>query len=1079
MEIPMKPMLLLASAAALSAGLAAQDTVPLRLSTTAVHSATVRVLADGVCEVRTTGGDPYVLCERLTTGFDHRRLSVFAFEYTCSEALEFFEVFLGNPFVPENHYGSGPLPPAPEWTRFAVDLGALPGSEWGEDVRDFRIDFGDRGGRVVQVRSLQLRAPTPAEIRAVQERQAAADAALKAVQERVEKTLIAPAKIPAADNAISATSSLADAGGLTLISVVGRDLDLVTQVASGGGDVAPAAALPPALVVGEGESEGNHTVIRILNRYGLCEVQFLAYPETVRGGVAVAAGRAGDGQPVIVTAPLTDESVRDLRLFGRYGNLLGTLRVGPELRPPFVIAVGDFRRGPEGDEVAVAARAAGVGPTPVRLYSLSGSLLQSFELPATATAGGRLCLSAAPSPGGATHLLAYAEGSTTFRRLDTELGTTTVHEAGLSPDCTGVFASAVAAQPLAATCREPLHSSLVRLGDAGPPARQDVGTRENRFWFTTDGKFSAIPQGRYVRHSRFAHIRTDFASPMASTPDFARTDIEFWTGERFAGWVAARLQSYDSDPPTCWEPCFTHRWFYGQAKTWAAALDPETGLPSYTLVTRDNETGTYGEFGETKSFVSGSYAPGVTPIDCFYTYPQRRFLQGLATRFRANPEHFVAVEPNHEMEINAESQETHGDYNPNMIRAFYGYLTGLYGDLDGINRVFGTAFSPARFDAPRNLRRGTWDAYATGNPYYLVWMRFLNYVIYRVVAGTYREALLAGFPPEAIKCHQIPDHYAIASLTAFSRPAQRITPIDWNLNAGVGFGFTKYGVWFNQEHNCVQGPNSSGFDGMVVGEYQSLTPDADAAFKQLEYMQSRGVQFVHCMNWPDGHDQGYNQALATALQRLVAADQPRPGQTGGTGEVRAVRQGDRAYDIVSLGTLPETTGLLKSVTATGAWEGTVYVVPFHARVAVETLLARETADLAAEPLRFGPFPAIDAGNLIDCSFAAKSAGPGQQALTLRLYHHGVELPAQALVLPVGPEWRQARLLVRVQMDLDDLALELGSGDGRHGTWRQGHIALQNLSVVRHSEKTAKLKKGVLAGERHTGGVRFDVLPEVP
>jgi len=1043
------------------------------------HSAEVTLLGDGSAEVRTTGGDPYVLCERVAQEIDWKEASVFAFEYRCPEPLEFFEIFFGDPFASHNRYGSGPLPPAPEWTAFAADLAAVPGSDWGPAVRAFRIDFGDRAGRTIQVRGIHLRAQTAAEHQAAQQRQAAETAALKALQERVNGTLIAPSRMPPFDSVIGATHGLQDAGGTVQVSVVGRDLDLVTQVASHAGSIQAPVPMPPPLVVGEGASPRNHTLVRVLNRYGLCEGQFLAYPESVRGGVAVAAGRRADGQPAVVTAPLANRTVRDLRVVGRYGNPVATITVAAEMAPPFAIAVGGFLPALAGDEVAIASRESATGPIVVRFYGLGGDFLKRVEMSGPHIEGKALYLSTASRPGAADLLLAHQESAKAFLSLDADRGTTEVHDVGLPAECTGVYASAHAGRPFAAACREPLHSALYRPGPAGPPERVDVGTRENRFWFTPGGPFSTAPEGRYVRHSGFAHIRTDFASPMARTPDFARTDAEFWTGERYAAWVADRLKAFDKDLPTCWEPCFTHRWFYAQARTWAEARDAETGLPGYTLVTRDNETGTYGEFGETRSFVSGTYAPGVPPIECFYTYPLRGFLHELVKRVRASPEHFVAVEPNHEMEINAESEATHGDYNPNMIRAFYRYLVGLYGSLANINRLFATDFSASRFDAPRDLQRGPWDSYSTGNPYYMVWMRSLNDVIYRVVAGTYREALLAGFPPEAVKCHQIPDHYAIASLAAFSRPAQRITPIDWNLNAGVGFGCTKYGVWYDQPHNCVQGPNSSGFDAMVIGEYQSLTPDAEAAYQQLVYLQGHGVQFIHCMDWPAGHDRGYNQSLAAALARLAQADVPRPGQTGGTGEVRAVHQGDRAYDIVSLGGRTESTGLLKSVAADGTWEGSVYVVPFHAHVEIETLLSKPARELGAEAIRVGPFPGIDAGNLVECTFAAKSAGPAAGSVSLKVYHHGIEMPAQSLVSAVGPEWRNLRLLVRVQMDTDDLAIELGSGDARQGTWGQGSLLLRDLTLVRHTEKTTKLKKGIFAGVRHEGGVTFDVLPEVP
>lgn len=618
-------------------------------------------------------------------------------------------------------------------------------------------------------------------------------------------------------------------------------------------------------------------------------------------------------------------------------------------------------------------------------------------------------------------------------------------------------------------------SHVVRMPVAGAPESVDAGERENRFWFTIGGYFAGLPEGRYTKASLLQHVRTDFASPVVADPDFARTDPDYWAGPVYRRWVETRLANYDTDPPVCWEPCFTHRWFAGLATKWAEARDPETGLPQYVLIDRENKTGYYGEFGQTNAFVSGSYAPGLPAVQALYTYPERVFLQELVTRFRSNPEHFVAVEPNHEMEINAESQETHGDYNPAMIRAFFRYLASLYGDIDGINAVFGTPWTMERFDAPRDIGRGEWDAYSTGNPYYMTWMRFLNYVIYRVVAGTYCEALLAGFPPEAIKCHQIPDHYAISSLTAFSKPAQRITPIDWNLNAGVGYGFTRYGVWYDQPYNVVQGANSSGFDAIVVGEYQSLVPDAKVAYEQLAYMRDHGIQFIHAMTWPEEHDRGYNESLRTALQRLIDEDRPRPGLTGGTGQVRAVRQGDRSYDVVGLGTGVGNTGLIKSIEADGSWEGSVYVVPFHARVAIETLSEQARSILTAAPMSFGPFPGIDAGNVLD--FACEARGARGSSLTFRVYHHGVELRNLRTPVALAARWAPVRFQVRVQIDTDDLRVEMGSGDPEAGTWCGQRVGLRDFVATRQSERTTKLKKGIFSGERHEGGVTFDVIGE--
>jgi len=578
-----------------------------------------------------------------------------------------------------------------------------------------------------------------------------------------------------------------------------------------------------------------------------------------------------------------------------------------------------------------------------------------------------------------------------------------------------------------------------------------------------------VPEGRYARHARFAHIRTDFGNPHAADPDFSHTDSAYWADAEWRKRVTGILDGPAGGPPVCFEPCFTHRWFFRLARKWAAARDDETGLPKYVLLSRENRIGTYGEFGQTRSFVSGSYAPGLEAVRALYVLPQRAFLQTLATRLRHSPEHGVAVEPNHEMEINAESNSTHGDYNPAMIRAFYRYLTGLHGSLDVVNAHFHTSFTETAFDAPRDLERGPWDAYDGKNPFYRAWMRFLDTVVYRVVAGSYREALLAGFPPEFIKCHQIPDLYAVGSLTAFSEPARRITPIDWNLNAGLGFGFTRYGVWFNHPNSCVHGAQSSGFDAVVIGEYQSLTSDADLAFRQLEYLRDHGVQFIHCMNWPKSADRGYNAALAKALRRFVKADRPRPGQTGGVGQVRSARIGGRTAEIVSLGVGPEHTGLLKSVDANGRWDGAVYVTPFHAHVQVTPLRTPQSGVFREKPWTFfGPFSTVDAGDVFEFAGAARAVDSAPSVLVFRVLHHGTEIKALRVRVPVGRDWQRWRVLLRVQFSLESLRIEMAAADGATGE-------LRDVVAVREHEQTARIKRGVFEGKRHEGGVRFALL----
>jgi len=1064
-------------------GCARQSRIPLAFSSL-THSMEFSLIEDGAYTIRATGEDPYVVCEKVERTFDHHRFSVLCFEYQLERDLDYVEVYFGNPFTQEGHLATSTVPASSGWRPFSLDLSTASEGHWNEEVKDFRLDFGGGGDYSLKIRGLSLR-PLSKEEKKVKAAQGEEERLrMEKKVGAVRKTLIAPSKVGAWDSTISATHVMDRGANRTAISVVGRELDLATELRRWSKRVPSPVDLPPAMVVGEGASPRNHTVVRLLNPYGICELQFLSFPPSVRGGVQVEVGTLPEGESFVVAAPLGDDTVRELRLFSEHGNLIESLLVTEVLGPPYAVAVGNFMPSMAGDEIAVASRnvsrngAEDVSVCPLLVMDLAGREISSVsvDLP---KGGNEVHLSTRNVPGGADVLLLHRTGAASLHELDLSKSAAREIESHLPSHAQGVYEAADQGS-LVAACREPDFSHILRLSVEGEsPQEQDVGERENLFWFNPTGHFSKVPEGVHVKHARFAHIRTDFASPVVTDPNFHETLEEYWAREPYSSWVEERLRTYDQDLPTCWEPCFTHRWFYQQAKKWAEARDEETGLPAYVLVDRENRTGTYGEFGQTNAFVTGTYAPGVKPIECLYTYPQRVFLHELVKRFRKNPEHFVAVEPNHEMEINAESEESYGDYNPNMIRAFYRHMVDLYGGLERINERFQTSFDSGHFDGPRGLGRGEWDRCQADNSYYMAWMRFMNHVIYRVVAGTYREALLAGFPPEAVKCHQIPDLYAISSLTAFSKPAKRVTPIDWMLHAGTGFGFTRYGVWFQREHNCVQGPHSSGFDAMVIGEYQSLTPAAGPALEQLQYLQENGVQFIHCMNWPPGHDKGFNSALEEALSQLAGADQPRLGMTGGTGQIRAVRRdNERAYEVVSLGTGSEHTGLIKSITASGDWEGSVYVVPFHSHVSVESLLESEFERLHDTCLSFGPFEQMGAGQLIDLSFLAKAEGNEDTTLCLRVYHCDDELQEQRVLLPVDGSWRHLRFQLRFQIDTERIHVELGSGDPNSGTWLKRPVSVKDLLATLHTEKAAALKRGIFAGKRHEGGVTFDLLADI-
>ncbi len=846
-----------------------------------------------------------------------------------------------------------------------------------------------------------------------------------------------------------------DTRNTVVTAVLDRDLDLATAVAdeakrSGAGP----APLGPSLVVGEGAHPANHTLVRVLTPQGIAEAQFLAFGPEVRGGVSVNCGDLGGGA-CIAASPIADAKVREIRLFNRHGDLVRVLTPDARIAPPYAVAVGRFI--PSRAEAAIAVTSAAPQPADafVAIYSGAGRLQRRIPLP---NAFGDTATLSRADGNGADRLLVSLPKAGRALAFDVTSGAMTERKVPGLEAGKAAYASAFGDQALLVPKPDATRSVVTRVPREGDTAEMDLGGSESRFWIQWYGKdWPTLPDGKYVRKSVAHHLRTDGASPAARNPRIA-TDQEKTAGASFVKGFADVLDSYDRDLPALWEPCFTHRWHKGVFQPWRDTIDPETKLQKYVMLSRNNHPIEYGEFGNIE-FYSGSYAFGMPELDNLYLWPLRAFLRALVVKFRANPEHFVALEPNHEHEIAVDADASLGDYNPRMIEGFYAYLRARYGGDAAIRKAMGTPHA-AYFDAPRNWDRGDWDSYSKDNPLFREWTAYQRYIVSRRAAETYREALLAGFPAEAVKSHQIPDTYAIGKLSAFSTITSRFTPIDWHLNCGAGYGFTRYGVWYNQPHDALQDAHAAGFDAMVMGEYQALTPSEADAYNQLRFIQQNGGLSVHCMMWPAEFDKGFNATMDAAATRLMRDDPPRPAQIGGVGEVRAYRDGIRAFDIACIGTGGEHTGLLKSLTADGKWEGTVYATPFHAHVDVKPLQVARTRGRAV----VGPLDGLDSGVQIELVVRARGEAGG--TLRFAVKRGDAELPGLAQVVRTTAGEKPYRFVLRAQLPTDGLHIV---------------VAAQSASIVsaqatRQAELTPKLPKGILTGERHRGGVTFDVLP---
>lgn len=574
----------------------------------------------------------------------------------------------------------------------------------------------------------------------------------------------------------------------------------------------------------------------------------------------------------------------------------------------------------------------------------------------------------------------------------------------------------------------------------------------------------------FVRPARFRHLRTDANSPGYRNPDFENPDYDYWTGGSLQTYIDNTQADYAWNLPSVWEPTFSHRQFVGSFEDWDSVIDSGSGLPKYMALTRLDNRATYSEVGNT--FLIMSYAPGQPEKERLLVWPLREYVRQLAPRFRDRPEKLIAIEPTHEFEINIPADATVGDYNPKMIEAFRSWLLRRYTLLAKVNSRFGTAFaSTADIDAPRNLGRGAWDTYLASNAYFLEWVRFQKRIVnWRILQGV-RETLLAGFPPQAVTTHQIPADYAVGPATD-----GRITPIEWALSYGGGYGGTRYGIWYDRASNWIQGAADSGHNMITVGEYHPLTSSAANAQAQLQYMFDKGVQFIHHMTWDNS---GFNDAGRSAYESMRDSAGRRPGMTGGIGQLRAVHRRAAGYDearylIAQIGEGPDRAGLLKSLDANGEWEGSVYVQPFHDRPQVTALVDEQDFTLSDSQWNSGAIAGLRGGDLLEIRFLARSDDAAPK-FTLLVLHDGIEIGGQRHVVPLSADWRFYRWSLRIQNPMDSLLILINSGERDTPSGNQQTIELRDFSCLVQRSGIARKENGEPAGQAHGGGLRFDLL----
>ena len=840
------------------------------------------------------------------------------------------------------------------------------------------------------------------------------------------------------------------------------DIDLNANVAAYAlQGVQSKVALGPAIVAGQGENPENYTVVRVFDIYQTCHTQFNAYPATVRGGVQVAAAVTSDGVNIL-TAPFSDASVTELRVYDANGSY--KFSITPSTKAPYAIAAGSFT-GKE-DIFAVASQSDNGNGVYVEFFmATTGKKVIYADIDVKSTE--KLTLSVNRATEGAEGLiLAYKTKAYEYKSAK-------LSEIQLDGnEYNGVYGSAFGgyAATSDATDEYKAFSTVTEYKD-GVKTVINAGAKENIFVSTAASKNTD-----YIKHGQFWHIRVEYPAPVMAKLGSNKTTT-FRTSEinKFTISAGSDVKSKYKTQYNMWEPCSTHRWGKtAQMGYLINYVDPDTGAYAYATLTKKGERNDYLELGS--SFYNATYAPNIQALDKLNFWTRRTYLQSLSELYREAPEYTVAVSPVHEHEIDSGAQSV-GDYNPKMISAFAQWLKDMFGTIENINKRYGTDFkSFEELDAPRGTKRGDWDKYSTkrkANDYFTQWSLFNRYVVSRHVIMSYREALLAGFPPELIKAHQIPEGDAVAGL--LGEADTRLSPVDTVMADGTGYGGTRYGVWYTDSNSFFALADRSGHNNITLGEYAAMSTDKEQTYKQLKYMFDNGIVFTHVMPWAGNVAQGdvMDKNEKYAIDTLQANEYPRSASSGGTGDVRAYVNGDIAYNIVEIGSKDDSAGLLKSVNADGSFEGTVYLQPFHAFVGVVDV-ARDVAVKGSGTLTFEMKGKVDAkgkeltgfnyNDIAELRFTAAPTGK-RGTITVKITHEGYEMPVAEYTFTVTGEETEYRYTFKNQVFLEDCTAVV----------EYNRVNITDCDATLMYEMTARKYFNELNPKAHEGGVSFDLM----
>lgn len=594
----------------------------------------------------------------------------------------------------------------------------------------------------------------------------------------------------------------------------------------------------------------------------------------------------------------------------------------------------------------------------------------------------------------------------------------------------------------------------------GKTVKTDVGNFENTFFYNGELSYIKIEDTDYVKKAGFQHRRTDVGATALNKIHNVQ-QMKSLATQHYSEFDPKLLYREYSDSYNVWEPCYTHR--FGEYQYMNALKNYKD--ENYTLkMLSYTVTGDVANYYElTSKFYVLTYAEGIIESDKIRVYPLRMSLETLYGKFINDPQWLVALEPIHEIEIDC-GENTVGDYSPYMIETFRSYLISRYGTVENINKKFGTDFKTrADIQAPSNGNvegRGAWDLYE--GPFFDEWTIFSRQIVNKRLAEAFREALLAGFPAEIINGHSIPEGDAI---TGFLGEANtRISPVDAMMTLGASFGATRYGLWFENSNNFLKLASKAGFKNTTLGEYNSMTLDEEASYKQLMHLWNNGVKFINLMNsvsW-----EGYRSDLYQ-IQKLAEENEPRPGSAKGTSASLAIRAGEKKYQLVELGGTKDDCGLLKSVNEDGSWTGDVYLSPFHSAVNVQDFqISSNVRSGGTSPV----FSDLNTGDVIEMNFVASYSGSGAAKVIIDVYEDDVKNDLLSKTFTISGEERPYKYTVYNDVRLGSIKIKV-----HYECEDKKSLKVSDFNGAVMRESIARKFYDDLSATEHVGGFTFDII----